>query len=151
MRLGSKGRYAVTALADIASQPLGRPVPLGDIALRHNLSLQYLEQIFVKLRRAGIVESARGPGGGYVLAKPSDEINLGSILVAAGELVQTTGCKDHSVMACTGKAGRCLTHKLWVDLGDHIYDFFNKRTLADIGGVPFVEGKVAAQSLEASQ
>ncbi|MET0545212.1 MAG: Rrf2 family transcriptional regulator [Caulobacterales bacterium] len=134
MRLGSKGRYAVTALADIASQPAGRPVPLGDIALRHNLSIQYLEQIFVRLRRAGIVESARGPGGGYALARPSADITLASILVAAGEMVQTTGCKDASVTACTGQKGRCITHGLWADLGDHISQFFSTRSLADVVG-----------------
>jgi Rrf2 family iron-sulfur cluster assembly transcriptional regulator len=132
MRLGSKGRYAVTALVDLAAHSGDRPAPLSDIAARHNLSLQYLEQIFVRLRRAGLVESARGPGGGYRLAMLAADIRLTDILTAAGEIVRTTGCAEGSPKACTGATGRCLTHHLWEDLGRHISTYFDETSLADV-------------------
>lgn len=132
MRLGAKGRYAVTALADIAAQGAGRTVPLSDIAARQAISVAFLEQIFTRLRRAGLVESVRGPGGGYRLSGPPEGLTLSAVINAVEEPIRTTGCVAGSPRACTGAKGRCLTHHLWEDLGRHIETYFDRRTLADV-------------------
>lgn len=132
MRLGAKGRYAVTALVDIAAQGAGRTVPLADIAARQGISVAFLEQIFARLRRAGLVVSIRGPGGGYRLARPPALVALSDVINAVEEPIKTTGCVEGSPLACTGVKGRCLTHHLWEDLGRHIETYFDRRTLADV-------------------
>ncbi len=137
MKLGTKGRYAVMALADIAQAGDSRPVVLADIAGRQDISLSYLEQLFSRLRQSGIVESVRGPGGGYRLARPAAEIPLAAVILAVDEPVETTRCAPASRLGCTHKTARCVTHDLWVSLRMHIFAFLEKISLADV-----VEGRV---------
>ena len=132
MKLSSKGRYAVMALADLASFRDSYPVSLRDISLRQGISLDYLEQIFLKLKKSNIVDSVRGINGGYVLSKNPTEINLSDIFLAVDERVKTVGCKKESKKGCTGKSIKCITHSLWDDLETHINNFFEKNTLKDI-------------------
>lgn len=129
MRLTTKGRYAVTALLDLALHDEGGPVPLADIAARQGISLSYLEQLFAKLRRRGLVLSTRGPGGGYTLAHPVDRIPIGDVIEAVDERIDTTRCGGES--DCEGRRP-CLTHELWVDLSQQIRDFFAGITLGEI-------------------
>ena len=131
MKLTTKGRYAVSAMADIASCGAG-PVALSEIAVRQGISLSYLEQLFGKLRRAGLVVSARGVGGGYALAAPASEIRVSSVVAAVDELIQTTACAQGSAIGCKGTTARCLTHDLWDELGRQIEIFLNAVTLEDI-------------------
>ena len=145
MKLTSKGRYAVMALADIAAFDKKNPVSLRDISLRQNISLLYLEQIFFRLKRNNIVKSTRGTNGGYILAKNPDQIKLASILSAVDEKVKTVGCKKESKKGCTGKSVKCITHNLWDDLENHINSFFEKNTLKDI---IFKESKDSRGSLK---
>ncbi len=132
MRLNTKSRYAVMALADMASFKNNKPISLRDISLRQSISILYLEQIFLKLKRNDLVKSSRGPSGGYFLSKSPEEIKLSSIIDAVNETVKTTGCKKHSKKACNGKTIKCITHDLWDDLETHINNFFEKNTLRDI-------------------
>ena len=113
MRLTSKGRYAVMALVDLARFDTANPVSLRDISLRQGISLDYLEQIFSKLRKREIVQSVRGTQGGYVLKKRAKEIKLTNIFEAVDEKVKTVQCKKDSKKGCHGKATKCLTHNLW--------------------------------------
>ena len=132
MKLTSKGRYAVMAMADLARIRGDHPTNLTDISLRQGISLSFLEQIFLKLKRNNLVKSSRGPSGGYFLSKSPEEIKLSSIIDAVNETVKTTGCKKHSKKACNGKTIKCITHDLWDDLETHINNFFEKNTLRDI-------------------
>ena len=132
MKLTTKGRYAVMALADLAAFNKNNPVSLRDISLRQNISLVYLEQIFSKLKKNNLVQSSRGPSGGYLLTKRPEEIKLSSIINAVDEKVKTVGCKKESKKGCTGKSVKCITHNLWDDLENHINSFFEKNTLRDV-------------------
>ena len=132
MKLTSKGRYAVMALADIANFDRQNPVSLRDISLRQNISLVYLEQIFSKLKKNNIVKSIRGTNGGYILTKDPGQIKLSNIFSAVGEKVKTLQCKRESKRGCNGKSTKCITHYLWDDLETHINDFFDKKNLADL-------------------
>ena len=132
MKLGSKGRYAVMAMADLAIIDSNRPISLTEISLRQGISISFLEQIFLKLKRNNLVQSSRGPTGGYLLAKSPGEIKLSSIIEAVDEEIKTVGCKKESKKGCTGKSIKCITHNLWDDLETHINNFFEKNTLKDI-------------------
>ena len=132
MKLTTKGRYAVMALADLAGFDRQNPVPLRDISLRQNISLVYLEQIFSKLKRNNIVKSIRGSSGGYILNKEPEHIKLSNIFLAVNEQVKTVQCKKESKKGCNGKSTKCITHYLWDDLEMHINDFFDKKNLADL-------------------
>ena len=132
MKLTSKGRYAVMALADIAAFNKKNPVSLRDISLRQNISLLYLEQIFFRLKRNNIVKSIRGTNGGYILTKNPDQIKLGTILSAVDEKIKTVGCKKDSKKGCNGKLTKCITHNLWDELELHINTFFEKKKLSDL-------------------
>ena len=132
MKLNSKSRYAVMALADIASFNKQNPISLRDISLRQNISLVYLEQIFSKLKKNNIVKSIRGANGGYVLTKDPEQIKLSNIFSAVDEKVKTLQCKRESKKGCNGKLTKCITHNLWDDLEMHINDFFDKKNLGDI-------------------
>ena len=132
MKLNAKSRYAVMALADIASFNKQNPVSLRDISLRQNISLVYLEQIFSKLKKNNIVKSIRGTNGGYVLTKDPEQIKLSNIFSAVDEKVKTLKCKRESKKGCNGKLTKCITHNLWDDLEMHINDFFDKKNLGDL-------------------
>ncbi len=132
MKLTSKGRYAVMALADLARFNSINPVSLRDISLRQGISLDYLEQIFLKLKKSQIVESIRGTQGGYILSKRPNEIKLTNIFHAVDEKVKTVKCKKESKKGCNGKSTKCLTHNLWDELETHINDFFEKKSLEDL-------------------
>ena len=132
MKLNSKSRYAVMALADIANFDRQNPVSLRDISLRQNISLVYLEQIFSKLKKNNIVKSIRGANGGYILTRDPDQIKLSNIFSAVDEKVKTLQCKRESKRGCNGRSTKCITHYLWDDLEMHINDFFDKKNLGDI-------------------
>ena len=132
MKLTSKGRYAVMAMADLAKNNVREPTNLTEISLRQGISIAYLEQLFLKLRKNNLVQSARGPLGGYVLSKPPGEIKLLSIISAVDEKIKTVKCKKESKKGCNGKSFKCITHNLWDDLETHINKFFEDNTLNDI-------------------
>ena len=132
MKLTSKGRYAVMALADLAKFNSKNPVSLRDISLRQGISLDYLEQIFSKLKKSYIVKSIRGTNGGYILTKDPEKIKLSNIFLAVDEKVKTVQCKKESKKGCNGKLTKCITHYLWDDLEMHINDFFDKKNLGDL-------------------
>jgi Rrf2 family iron-sulfur cluster assembly transcriptional regulator len=140
MRLSTKGRYAVMAMADLARRQSGpgRAVALAEIAERQEISLSYLEQLFARLRRKGLVVSARGPGGGYRLAREAAETNIAEIVRAVDEPLRATRC-GHG-RGCMMKGERCLTHDLWEDLGHRIEDYLASVTLADV-----LSGRLAAE------
>ena len=132
MKLTSKGRYAVMAMADLAKNYVKEPISLTEISLRQGISIDYLEQLFLKLRKNNLVKSARGPSGGYVLSKPPGEIKLLSIFSAVDEKIKTVKCRKESKKGCNGKSIKCITHNLWDDLETHINKFFEDNTLNDI-------------------
>ena len=132
VRLTTKGRYAVAAMADLAAVSDGKPVSLGDIALRQGISQSYLEQLFAKLKRAELVTSNRGVSGGYGLAAPPSKIRVADIVTAVDEEIRTTACSPESKLGCQGTSTRCLTHDLWDELGRQIEIFLNAITLDDI-------------------
>ncbi len=132
MKLTAKARYAVTAMADIARFGGEGAVTLGDIAERQKISQSFLEQLFRKLREAGLVASQRGAGGGYGLALPPADIRIGDIVRAVDAGVVTTACSPEAIRGCTGTQARCLTHDLWDELGRHIDVFLSAITLQDI-------------------
>ena len=132
MKLTSRGRYAVMAMADLAKNNIKEPISLTEISLRQGISIAYLEQLFLKLRKNNLVQSSRGPSGGYVLSKPPGEIKLLSIINAVDEKIKTVKCKKESKKGCNGKSIKCITHNLWDDLEDHINKFFENNTLNDI-------------------
>jgi Rrf2 family iron-sulfur cluster assembly transcriptional regulator len=133
MKLSTKGRYAVMAMADIAQHGNGVPAPLGGIARRQEISLEYLEQLFAKLRRAGLVDSARGPGGGYSLARHPDDIRIADIIHAVDEPLQVTRCQGDAIDGCVA-GDKCVTHELWAALGRQIVGFLSAVTLGDVVG-----------------
>ena len=132
MKLNTRCRYAVMALADIATFNKQNPVSLRDVSLRQNISLVYLEQIFSKLKRNNIVKSIRGTNGGYILTRNPEQIKLSNIFSALDEKIKTVQCKRESKKGCNGKLTKCITHYLWDDLEIHINDFFDKKNLADL-------------------
>lgn len=133
MRLSAKSRYAVTAMVDLAVFAGSRPVSLADIADRHHMPLPYLEQLFVKLRRKGLVQSARGFQGGFTLGRPGGDISLLDVLYAVDDAIKTTGCGVDSVhTTCNGTSAKCMTHNVWEKLGDHVRHFFRATSLLDI-------------------
>ena len=129
MRLTSKGRYAVTAMLDVALNSEAGPVPLADISERQGISLSYLEQLFSRLRKNGLVSSVRGPGGGYLLGKDASSIAVGEVISAVDESVDATRCQGKG--GCQG-GDKCLTHALWRDLSDRLTGFLNNITLGEL-------------------
>ncbi|MDC3145902.1 RrF2 family transcriptional regulator [Candidatus Pelagibacter sp.] len=136
MKLSSKGRYAVMALADLAKFDPNEPVSLRDISLRQGISLDYLEQLFLRLKKNNIVNSVRGIKGGYVLSKEASNIKISDILFAVDEKVKTIGCEKNSNKGCNGKTAKCITHDLWDELEDYINNFFEKKSLRDLLNQP---------------
>ena len=133
MRLTTKGRYAVMAMADLAGhEAVARAVSLAEIAERQGISLSYLEQLFAKLRRRGLVSSVRGPGGGYRLSRPAQEIRVADVILAVDEPIAATRCTPGSALGCTGNGSRCATHDLWEELGRQIHVFLSSVSLADV-------------------
>jgi Rrf2 family iron-sulfur cluster assembly transcriptional regulator len=145
MQLSTKGRYAVMAMTDLASQGEGRAAPLAGIAERQQLSLAYLEQLFARLRRAGLVTSVRGPGGGYRLARPASETSIADVVVAVDEPLKATRCAGHDAKGCMKGGARCLTHDLWEETGRMIHDYFAGISLADV-----ISGKFRGQTARAA-
>ena len=132
MKLSSKGRYAVMALADIARFNQNDPISLRDISLRQGISLVYLEQLFLKLKKNNVVNSIRGKKGGYILSRNASDIKISDILYAVEEKVKTIGCEKHSKKGCNGRSVKCISHNLWDELEDYINDFFKKKSLVDL-------------------
>lgn len=132
MKLRAKGRYAVTAMVDLAKQGEGRTVALSDISVRQNLPLQFLEQLFSKLKKAGLVESSRGQKGGYALSKPAHEISVAAVVEAVEEPFKTTACTPGSLSSCQGSSSRCLTHDLWAGLEEQVHHYLSTVTLDHI-------------------
>ncbi|MEM7317730.1 MAG: Rrf2 family transcriptional regulator [Pseudomonadota bacterium] len=132
MKLSTKGRYAMVALADIALQPSGGLVTLGEISQRQDISLPYLEQLFVKLRRADLVDSVRGPSGGYRLAKPATDIRISEILAAVDETVDALHKGAGASGGSSGSRAQSLTNRLWEGLSAHVYVFLHQTRLSDV-------------------
>ena len=129
MRLTTKGRYAVTAMLDLAVHATKGPITLADISQRQGISLSYLEQLFSKLRKKDLVASARGPGGGYRLSRDSDQINVAEVISAVDEKVDATRCAGQG--NCQN-GEECLTHQLWTDLSDQLYEFLHGISLGQL-------------------
>jgi Rrf2 family iron-sulfur cluster assembly transcriptional regulator len=132
MKLTTKGRYAVMAMADLALFKDNGPTSLTDISLRQNISLPYLEQIFIKLKNNNLVKSTRGAKGGYVLDKSAHDIKISNIIFAVDEEVKMLNCKKESKKGCNNKSTKCITHNLWDQLDQHINNFFEKVKLQDL-------------------
>ncbi len=132
MKLNTKGRYAVMAVTDLARHGADRPVSLADIATRQEISLSYLEQLFARLRRAGIVRSVRGPGGGYRLARASTETRIAEIILAVDEPIKATRCNPETRKGCLKQSARCVTHDLWEELSRQIHIFLSSVSVADV-------------------
>jgi len=132
MRLSTKGRYAVMAMVDLAKHERGSPIALAEIADRQEISLSYLEQLFAKLRAAGLVKSVRGPGGGYLLGHGAGATRISDIILAVDEPIRATRCAPGAPMGCSGNKSRCLTHDLWEELGNQIHLYLSSVTLADV-------------------
>ena len=147
MRLTSKGRYAVMAMADLALHGGDeRAVPLQEVARRQEISLSYLEQLFARMRRAGLVSGVRGPGGGYRLARGSRVITVAEIIAAVNEPIKATRCEEGSTKSCIGRTGRCIAHGLWAEMGARIHGFLASVTIADVLEQRFDGGaRVAAE------
>jgi Rrf2 family iron-sulfur cluster assembly transcriptional regulator len=133
MKLSTKGRYAVMAMVDIGQQSGGRPVSLAEIAARQDISQEYLEQLFLKLRKSGLVESIRGPGGGYRLSREADDIYIYDIIAAVDEPMKMTRCEGDAVEGCV-KGERCSTHDLWSSIGRQVNTFLANVSLDDVVG-----------------
>ena len=132
MRLSTKGRYAVMAMVDLAQHCAGGPVSLSEIAERQEISLCYLEQLFAKLRRGGLVRSVRGPGGGYLLAHDRDDTRIADIVLAVDEPLHAIRCKPGATIGCRGDRSRCLTHDLWEELSNQIRLYLSSVSLGDV-------------------
>lgn len=144
MKLTTKGRYAVMAMADLARHGTGKPVALADIAERQEISLSYLEQLFAKLRRGDLVKSVRGPGGGYLLARLADEIRIADVILAVDEPIKATRCELGSPKGCMGNSSsRCVTHDLWEELSHQIQVFLSSVSLGDV-----IDGRVATTAAD---
>jgi len=156
MRLSTKGRYAVMAMVDLAKHGGDGPVSLAEIAERQEISLSYLEQLFARLRKSGLVRSVRGPGGGYLLASGAAETRISEIILAVDEPIRATRCAPGAPTGCRANKSRCLTHDLWEELGNQIHLFLSSVSLADVverrllgGGLPRGEGARAPSALAA--
>jgi Rrf2 family iron-sulfur cluster assembly transcriptional regulator len=132
MRLSTKGRYAVMAMVDLAQHGGGAPVSLAEIAERQAISLSYLEQLFAKLRRGGLVRSVRGPGGCYLLAHQRDATRIADIIRAVDEPIRATRCRPGATLGCSGDRSRCLTHDLWEELSNQIHLYLSSVSLGDV-------------------
>ena len=132
MKLSTKGRYAMVALADLAQRPPEALVPLSELSRRQDVSLPYLEQLFVKLRRAGLVEAARGPGGGYRLSRPAEDIRVFDVLAAVDETVSAMRVVDGAGGALSGTRAQSMTNRLWETLSAHVYVFLHRTRLSDV-------------------
>ena len=132
MKFSSKGRYAVMALADLAKFDPNEPISLRDISLRQGISLVYLEQLFLKLKKNKIVNSVRGNKGGYTLSRSASEIKISEVFLAVEEKIKTIGCEKHSKKGCNGKNTKCITHNLWDELEEYINSFFEKKKISDL-------------------
>ncbi len=133
MMLTTKGRYAVMAMVDMAShEGAAKPICLADIAVRQEITIAYLEQIFNKLKRDGLVKSVRGPGGGYMLVREPEQTWISDIIMAVDESIKMTRCNSHSGAGCMGTKARCLTHDLWEGLGNQIYGYLRSVSLKDV-------------------
>ncbi len=132
MKLSTKGRYAVMAMADLASNDSAKPISLADVAERQEISLSYLEQLFGRLRRGGLVKSVRGPGGGYLLSRDADDIRVSDVIMAVDEPILATRCASGSPEGCHTDKSRCLTHDLWQELSNQIYLYLSSVTLGDV-------------------
>ncbi len=132
MRLSTKGRYAVMAMVDLAKHCTGRPISLADIADRQEISLSYLEQLFSRLRKGGLVRSVRGPGGGYLLSREAADLRISDIILAVDEPLRATRCHPDSPDGCKSDHSRCLTHDLWEELGHQIHLYLSSVSLADV-------------------
>lgn len=132
MKLSTKGRYAVMAMVDLAQFGTTGPVALAEVADRQEISLSYLEQLFAKLRRASLVTSVRGPGGGYKLSYPAHEIRVADVITAVDEPIRTTGCTPGAAKGCIRRTSRCMTHDLWEELGHQIHSYLNSVSLEDV-------------------
>jgi Rrf2 family iron-sulfur cluster assembly transcriptional regulator len=132
MKLSTKGRYAVMAMTDLAGHADRRAVSLAEIAERQQLSVAYLEQLFARLRRRGLVVSARGPGGGYRLARPANETTIADVVTAVDEPLRATRCGGEGMLGCMRGGARCLTHDLWEETGRQIQDYLASVSLADV-------------------
>jgi Rrf2 family iron-sulfur cluster assembly transcriptional regulator len=142
MKMSAKGRYAVMAMCDLAGHRTGRPVALADIAERQDISLSYLEQLFAKLRRGGLVNSVRGPGGGYLLARSAEEMPVVDIIMAVDEPVRSQRCSPGQPFGCRDSA-HCMTHDLWEELSNQIYLYLQSVSLADV-----VHGRIGLSNVE---
>lgn len=142
MRLSTKGRYAVMAMADLARNGTDRAVSLAEIAARQEISLSYLEQLFARLRKGGLVKSIRGPGGGYRLALEPNETMVADIVLAVDEPIRATRCGAGSSSGCMAQGERCITHHLWEDLGREIHRYLASVSLADV-----IENRTSRASL----
>jgi Rrf2 family iron-sulfur cluster assembly transcriptional regulator len=147
VKLSTRGRYAVMAMADLARADRSRPVTLAEIAERQEISLSYLEQLFAKLRRGQLVVSVRGPGGGYRLARPAEDVRIADIILAVDEPIRATRCEVGSPKGCTGQ-GRCITHDLWEELGRQIHVFLSSVSLADVVHKRVLRAPVTAVPLQ---
>ena len=134
MKLSTKGRYAMVALTDLAAQPDDRLLSLAEISKRQDISLPYLEQLFVKLRRAELVESARGPGGGYRLSRPAADIRVVDVLAAVDETVSAMHTGAGASGGLSGTKAQSLTNRLWEGLSAHVYVFLHQTRLSDVAG-----------------
>ena len=132
MKLSSKGRYAVMALTDMACFNQKEPISLRDISLRQGISLVYLEQLFLKLKKNDVVKSIRGKKGGYILSRNASDIKISDIFFAVEEKVKTVGCEKHSKKGCNGRSAKCISHNLWDELEVYINNFFQQRSLSDL-------------------
>ena len=132
MKLSSKGRYAVMALTDMARFNQKEPISLRDISLRQGISLVYLEQLFLKLKKNNVVRSIRGKKGGYILSRNASDIKISDIFFAVEEKIKTVGCEKHSKTGCNGRSAKCISHNLWDELEDYINNFFQQRSLSDL-------------------
>ncbi len=132
MKLSTKGRYAVMAMVDLARHGAGHPVSLADIAERQEISLSYLEQLFARLRKNELVRSVRGPGGGYLLGRGTEDVKISDIILAVDEPIRVTRCQPTSAVGCKADRSRCLTHDLWEELGNQIHLFLRSVSLADV-------------------
>ena len=141
VKLTTKGRYAVMAMADLARHSSGSPVALAEIADRQEISLSYLEQLFAKLRRGDLVKSVRGPGGGYLLSRDADQIRISDVILAVDEPIKATRCELGSPKGCLPSSGRCITHDLWEGLSHQIQLYLGSVSLGDV-----IEGRIAGRA-----
>ena len=145
MKLSTRGRYAVMAMVDLTQNSAGQPVALAEISDRQDISLSYLEQLFSKLRRAGLVQSVRGPGGGYKLADAAEDIRVSEVILAVDEPIQTTSCTLGTSVGCIRKSTRCMTHDLWEELGHQIHGYLSSVSLADVCAGRIYAGPMRSQ------